>query len=105
VQGEDTLPAEVQVTFYRVCQEALNNIAKHAGADRVTIDLRYEAGSTRLQIVDNGRGFDPAAVPAGHYGLSMMQERAKAIGADLVIASRPGQGAEIMIRWSEQTDE
>jgi PAS domain S-box-containing protein len=105
VQGEDTLPAEVQVTFYRVCQEALNNIAKHAGAGRVTIDLRYEAGSTRLQIVDNGRGFDPAAVPAGHYGLSMMQERAKAIGADLVIASRPGQGAEIMIRWSEQTDE
>jgi PAS domain S-box-containing protein len=104
VQGEDALPAEVQVTFYRICQEALNNTAKHAWADRVTIDLRYDAGITKLQIVDNGRGFDPAAIPAGHYGLSMMQERAKAIGADLVIASRPGQGAEIIIRWSEQTD-
>lgn len=105
IQGEDTLPADVQVTFYRACQEVLNNIAKHAWADRVTVDLLYEAGTTRLHIVDNGRGFNPAAIPVGRYGLSMLQERARAIGADLVIASQPGQGAEIIIRWSKQKDE
>jgi PAS domain S-box-containing protein len=105
VQGEDALLAEVQVTFYRLCQEALNNIAKHAQADRVAINLRYETGDAELHIVDNGRGFDPAAIPAGHYGLSMMRERAKAIGADLVIASQPGQGAEITLRWQRPLSE
>ncbi len=105
VQGEDTLPAEVQVTFYRVCQEVLNNIAKYAWADQVTIDLRYEAGVTQLHIVDNGRGFDPTAIPVGRYGLSMMQERAKAIGADLVINSQPGEGAEIIFRWQRPLSE
>lgn len=105
VQGEETLPAEVQVTFYRVCQEALNNIAKHAWADKVTIDLCYEADSVNLHIVDNGRGFDPAAIPVGRYGLSMMQERAKAIGADLVIASELGEGAEIRFCWQRPLSE
>jgi len=98
-QRKDTLPAEVQVTFYRVCQEALNNIAKHAEADLVVINLRYGDGIAELHIVDNGRGFDPTAIPVGHYGLSMMRERAKSIEADLVIASQPGQGVEITLRW------
>jgi PAS domain S-box-containing protein len=96
------LPADVQVVFYRVCQEALTNIAKHARASQVEIDLRYEADAVTLRIRDNGHGFDMAQTPAGHYGLSMMRERAKTIGAKLSIASQPGEGAEIVIRWTKR---
>ena len=100
VKGQEPLPADVQVAFYRFCQEVLANVAKHARASRVEIDLQYDAGGVALQIRDNGRGFDPAHTPAGHYGLSMMHERAEAIGAELAIASQPGQGTEIVIRWT-----
>lgn len=103
--GPGLLPGEVQVAFYRVCQEALNNIAKHARADRVEIDLRHNAGLVELRIRDNGRGFDPALISAGHHGLSIMRERAKAIGAALSITGRPGQGTDIVIRWRERSPE
>lgn len=103
--GQGALPADVQVAFYRVCQEALNNIAKHARASQVKIDLQYDSEVVALQIRDNGRGFDPARIPAGHYGLSMMRERANAIGAQLTLASQPGQGTKIVIRWAEQPKE
>jgi PAS domain S-box-containing protein len=100
------LPADAQVAFYRVCQEALNNIAKHAGASQVVIDLQDEAGVTALHIRDDGCGFDLAqAAPAGHYGLSMMRERANMIGAEVAIDSQPGQGTKIVIRWTEQLEE
>ncbi|MCL4264053.1 MAG: PAS domain S-box protein [Anaerolineae bacterium] len=105
VAGEGSLPTDVQVAFYRVCQEALNNIAKHAWANQVELDLRYNAGAAELHIRDNGRGFDLTHIPAGHYGLSMMRERAKAIGAKLSVSSQPGQGAEIVIRWSNHLKE
>jgi signal transduction histidine kinase len=51
----------VQVTLYRLCQEGLNNIAKHAGASRVDILLQYDQGGVELRIRDDGRGFDPQA--------------------------------------------
>jgi PAS domain S-box-containing protein len=105
VVGKGSLSAEAQVVFYRVCQEALHNIAKHAWANRVDIYLRYGAGAVTLSIRDNGRGFNPASTPAGHYGLSMMSERAKKIGAVLTVASQPGEGAEITICWQEQPEE
>jgi PAS domain S-box-containing protein len=102
VQGEGALPAEVQVTFYRLCQEALNNVARHARAGKVDIDLKVGADGAELRIRDDGRGFDPEHVPPGHYGLSMLRERASAIGASLSIESEPGEGAEIAVRWSEE---
>jgi two-component system nitrate/nitrite sensor histidine kinase NarX len=102
VTGEGTLPADVQVALYRLCQEALNNIAKHAGASQVDIDLQHEAKAIDLNIRDNGSGFDPGQPPpAGHYGLSMMRERAEAVGAVLLVSSQPGQGTNIHIRWKE----
>jgi signal transduction histidine kinase len=79
----------------------LSNIAKHAAAGRVEIKLRNEAGVVELLIRDDGCGFDPAHIPAGRHGLSMMRERAKAVGAALSVTSRPGQGTEIFIRWPE----
>ena len=101
VAGEGKLPADVQVALYRLCQEGLNNIAKHAGASRSDIQLQYETGAVELRIQDDGRGFDPEQTPPGHYGLSMMHERATAVGATLSIASQPGHGTEIVIRWVE----
>jgi PAS domain S-box-containing protein len=101
VAGEGKLPADVQVALYRLCQEGLNNIAKHAGASRVDIQLQYETGAVELRIQDDGRGFDPEQTPPGHYGLRMMHERASAVGATLSITSQPGHGTEIVIRWVE----
>jgi two-component system nitrate/nitrite sensor histidine kinase NarX len=101
VTGEGVLPAEAQVVLYRICQEALNNIAKHAKASQVEIDVLHELGSLELYIRDNGRGFDTAEpMLPGHYGLSMMRERAETIGALLTVTSQMGQGTEITIRWS-----
>jgi PAS domain S-box-containing protein len=100
-----TLPADVQVAFYRLCQEGLNNITKHAGANHVDILLQYETGAVELRIRDDGRGFDPEQTPPGHYGLSMMRERASAVGAVLSILSRPGSGTEIVICWVETQEQ
>jgi signal transduction histidine kinase len=69
LSGEGGLPAETQVAFYRICQEAVNNIAKHAKASRVEIDLSRDTEGLELHIRDNGCGFiasEPA--PSGHYG-------------------------------------
>ena len=95
------LPAEVQVAFYRLCQEAFNNIAKHARASQVAILLKYDAGAVELHIRDDGQAFDPEHTPSGHYGLSMMRERAEAVGMMLSVISQPGHGTEIAVRWTE----
>ena len=99
VTGDDTLVSEVQVAFYRICQEALNNIAKHANARQVRIRLHYAKDRVEMRIQDNGRGFDPHQAMPGHYGLSMMYERAESAGTTLEILSKPGKGTEIILRW------
>ena len=102
VTGEGTLPAEAQVVLYRICQEALNNIAKHAKATNVKIDVRHESGALELRIRDDGRGFDSSEqTRPGHYGLSMMRERAETVGARLTVTSQPGHGTELVIHWRE----
>jgi signal transduction histidine kinase len=100
ILGQGDLPADVQVAIYRVCQEALNNVAKHAAASLVEIDLKHEENAIELRIRDNGQGFDPERTVSGHYGLSMMQERAEGVGARLSIRSQPGQGTELTIHWT-----
>ncbi len=97
--GEGVLPAGTQVAIYRISQEAMNNIAKHAKAGRVEILLKHEGAGIELMICDDGKGFDQNHASAGHYGLSMMQERSDAIGAQLNITSHPGQGTKLDIRW------
>jgi two-component system nitrate/nitrite sensor histidine kinase NarX len=102
VTDEGSLPAETQVAFYRICQEALNNTAKHAKASRVEIDLHHTSGELKLLIRDNGRGFGTSELtPSGHYGLAMMRERAEAVGAELIVSSRPAQGTQISILWKK----
>jgi PAS domain S-box-containing protein len=101
VIGQGILPADVQVAIYRVCQEALNNVAKHARASLVEIDLKHEDATIDVSIRDDGQGFDPERSTSGHYGLSMMRERAEGVGAQLLILSKPGHGTELTIHWTQ----
>jgi two-component system nitrate/nitrite sensor histidine kinase NarX len=94
------LPSDVKLALYRITQEALNNIAKHARATRADITLKNETGNIKLVITDNGRGFDPGSVPPTSLGLSIMRERANAIGADLKILTGVGQGTTVVVVWS-----
>jgi len=103
VNGEGSLPADTQVALYHICQEAFNNIAKHAKASRVKIDVCHTPGELVMHIQDNGCGYITTDLtPSGHYGLSMMQERAETVGAVLTITSQPGKGTEIIIHWKEK---
>ena len=101
VVGQGVLPADVQVAIYRICQEALNNVLKHAGSKKVEIFLQHGEKSIELTIRDDGKGFDPERTPSGHYGLSMMRERAEGVGARLSITSRPGHGTQLIIHWAQ----
>jgi signal transduction histidine kinase len=97
------LPSEVQVALYRLAQEALNNVIKHAHARRASIELEYvEGGGVRLCVTDDGRGFDQSEVAAGHLGLGIMRERARAMGAAFQLDSRPGEGTSIHIHWTQE---
>ena len=90
-----------RVAVYRIAQEALTNITRHAAATMVTITLSMAhcpGAVAELRIADNGRGFDPDNVPPGHLGLSIMRERAEAIGAELVVTAAPGHGTELSVR-------
>jgi signal transduction histidine kinase len=110
VEGQAELPPDVQIAFYRITQEALNNIVKHARAHQVHVRLGYTSAGTdsspaRLKVLlairDDGRGFDPAQVPHNRLGLGIMQERAQAVGASLAIESQPGRGTAITILWEQ----
>ncbi len=110
------LPSDVHVAFYRIAQEALNNVAKHADATQALVCLRcLDAPETEedavgapdlarftaaeLRIQDNGHGFDLASTSPDNLGLSIMQERVRAIGATLTIESQPDSGTQVTVIW------
>lgn len=114
IDGKCPLAPDVQVTLYRIAQEGLNNIVKHAGASRAAVSLRCvpppsvppsgggvrrTGGEVELRIEDDGCGFDPQAAPADRLGLRIMHERAAAIGADIRIQSRTGHGTQLEVIW------
>jgi signal transduction histidine kinase len=101
VEGERSVPPDVQITLYRIAQEVLNNVAKHAGARAVAMRLRMDPDDVELRIEDDGQGFDPVSVAPGHFGLRILQERAATIGAALAIDSAPGRGTQVILRWSD----
>jgi signal transduction histidine kinase/ligand-binding sensor domain-containing protein len=98
--GEGPLLAEVQVALYRIAQEALNNVAKHAEASQVDIHFEYEEGRATLLVRDDGLGFDVDHILPGRLGVGIMQERAASIGAELEIESEPGQGTQVTVAWT-----
>jgi len=117
IEGEAVLPTDVKLVFYRIAQEALNNMSKHSGADKVEIELisipafsskkrrkpgfvRHEFSQSVFMLIrDNGRGFDPKSVLGEHLGLGIMQERASNTQFTLAIQSELGQGTEVSLRW------
>ena len=88
-------PSEWMENLYGIALEALNNSLKHAQAQRLQINLFCRPGDVRLEIIDNGRGFDPARMRSGGMGLQTMRERAALLGGQLLVDSRPGGGARI----------
>lgn len=105
LEGQQPLPPEVQVALYRIAQESLNNITKHAGASEVTIHLRFLDDIVQMQISDNGRGFDVADVGVNSMGLGIMRERAAKIGAVLTLESEIGEGTAVTVNWPMQNAE
>src|SRR3712207_85096 len=95
VNGSRPLPPRVEAALYRICQEALANVARHAEAGRVTVQLVATPDRVRLVVEDDGRGFDLSDVPEDRHGLVGMRERTKMLGGTLKVKSIPGAGTSI----------
>jgi PAS domain S-box-containing protein len=100
VQGpEERLDVEagVEEHLYRIASEALHNVVNHAGAVSATVSVADRAGGLRLEVSDDGSGFDQNCAHPGHLGLSTMAERAETIGAELTVFSVPGEGTTVVV--------
>jgi PAS domain S-box-containing protein len=99
--GEERLPVAAETAFFRVAQEALTNVRKHAQTQRVRIELRRREDEVRLEVQDYGRGFDPTAAsvesgPGARVGLAGMRERVSMLGGRLEIHSQPDGGTSVV---------
>ena len=108
------MPAPVQLLCYHIAREAMMNAVKHAEASMITVSLEATVDGARLTVSDDGKGFDPEQGSAeGHYGLTMMRERAQVSGGDFRIDSNPGKGSTVtaefptswMVEGNGQTQE
>lgn len=98
VRGEfDDLGSDQQLVVYRVTQEALNNIARHAGANKVSVDLSRKDGTMALAVSDDGTGFHSEGESSG-LGLGGMAERARLVNGDFAVESRPGTGTTLRLK-------
>ena len=91
------LSLRVETGLYRIAQEALTNIHRHANATHASIRLVATHDRVELVTEDDGCGFDPASVPKGRYGLIGLNERAKLLGGALSVESRPGGGTRLVV--------
>jgi signal transduction histidine kinase len=99
VEYHDLLNAEQRTSLFRIAQEALNNIERHAGASRAWVRLHVDTSMAHLEISDNGCSFDPGHPQehqkTGHLGLLTMRERAEMLGGELHIHAKPGNGTTV----------
>jgi PAS domain S-box-containing protein len=93
----DRLPLEIEEVLYRIAQEALHNVVKHAAARQVHLSVDRRGGAVVLRIRDDGKGFDQTAVPEGHLGITGMRARADKIGATYTVTSRAGEGTTVEV--------
>ncbi len=91
------VPLELAENLYRIAQEALHNVVRHARASRVEVSLRQGPSAVELRVIDDGRGFDQSAVPAGHLGVEGMRTRAERLRGRLLIESEPGSGTKLLV--------
>jgi PAS domain S-box-containing protein len=98
---DNRLPADTETALYRIAQEALTNVAKHANASNVEIILERRGSNVLLVVEDDGKGFEAGSERSGHgFGLLGMRERAALVGAALEIESSPGAGTTIFVRMT-----
>jgi signal transduction histidine kinase len=99
---DDVFPEDLRIHFYRIVQESVNNIVKHAQATEVSIRVERTANQVLLTIRDNGRGFTPGTAKSeserGGFGMTGMAERASSLGGDLTVQAAPGRGSVISVR-------
>ncbi len=100
VTGQCAMPVEVKVALYRIAQEALNNVAKHAGANEAKVTLLCRAGKVFLLVSDDGKGFDKKTIPPNSLGMNIMKERAREIGASITVRSQAGKGTRVKVVWN-----
>jgi signal transduction histidine kinase len=105
IEGQCDLTPEVKVALYRITQEALNNVAKHASANKANVVLSCHSGVVELSISDNGKGFDVASVHPDSLGLGIMRDRAREIGAEIIVQSIIGAGSQIVVRLKDTREE
>lgn len=91
------LAPEIELALYRIAQEALTNVAKHAGTDRATLELAFEADRVALSIADRGKGFDLNEVLGSGLGLFSMRERAQLVHGTLEVKTKPGAGTRVAV--------
>jgi PAS domain S-box-containing protein len=101
IDGEPAVPPRVHEAIYRVAQEALNNITRHAHATDAWVELTLRPASARLVVRDDGAGFDPSAMDPSHIGLASMRERAAEIDARLTVKMERGSGTLVQLDWPE----
>lgn len=100
VVGDERLARGLEQPLYRIVQEALNNVVKHANARNVTVTLEFANEHIRLRVRDDGQGFDVEATPSGdgrHLGVLSMRERAAEVGGTMELSSTPGSGTEVTV--------
>jgi two-component system NarL family sensor kinase len=97
INGSRPLPPNVEVGLYRICQEALTNIARHTEATRVTVRLVVTPEQVRLVVEDDGQGFASSAIPEDRHGLVGMNERARMLGGSIDVRSSPGAGTRVEV--------
>lgn len=94
------LPTEVHIGLYRIAQEAVNNVAKHANASSLIVKLSGTETSVDLLIIDDGYGFDDTSSPTGGMGMDIMAERAADVGANLNVSSERDVGTTVEVTWT-----
>ncbi len=104
--GEERLPPRAEATLFQIAQEALTNVRKHAGTQRVALSLQRVGSSVRLEVRDWGRGFDLATAAnarlSGGIGLWSMRNRMQLAGGTLDIRTQPGEGACVIAELAER---
>lgn len=97
INGGYKFPPKIELGYYRIAQEALNNIIKHSHATKASIVLEVLPEKLYMDITDDGRGFDVKKISSTNLGLSIMRERAKLIGASISIENLPGKGTRVTV--------
>jgi signal transduction histidine kinase len=99
VEGERRLPIRIEEELYRIAQEGLNNVVKHAEATQIQIQLKYEENTVSLEMIDDGKGFEPGVISqSGGFGLQGIKERVQQLGGTLKIESAPFRGTRLNVK-------